>query len=135
MKNYLFLFLLVGLWACSGSSDQSSADSDNSDTEVVEESPKPAGKTLSIEKVAFPSKDSLSIKADLYVRDGKEPIILLCHQAGYSRGEYKGTAIKINQAGYSCMAIDQRSGQEANGIINETAKLARESGLPTHYLD
>ncbi len=135
MKNYLLLFTLILLWACSGSSDQSATHENQSENTGDQALEKPIVPTLSIEKITFPSKDSLSIKADVYLRDGQNPMILLCHQAGFSRGEYKSTAIKINQAGYSCMAIDQRSGKEANGVINETAKQAREAGLPTHYLD
>ena len=31
--------------------------------------------------------------------------------------------------GYSCIAIDQRSGKTANNVINETAKLAKEKDI------
>jgi len=47
----------------------------------------------------------------------------------YSRGEYIDTAIKLNELGYSVMAIDQRSGNSANGILNETAKLANKKNF------
>jgi len=89
----------------------------------------------SIETIAFPSKDGLMITADVY-RVGNNPIsILLCHQAGFSRGEYKDTALKLNELGYSVIAIDQRSGEIANSIINETAKRAINKNLPIKYLD
>jgi pimeloyl-ACP methyl ester carboxylesterase len=88
-----------------------------------------------VQHVTFPSKDSLTIFADIYEsKDG--PIqILLCHQAGYSRGAYINTGMLLSQLGYNAMAIDQRSGDIAKEIPNETYKLAKEKGLPTNYLD
>lgn len=96
----------------------------------VEEEP-----NIYVVKTTFPSNDGLLISADLYEVNGKKPTILLCHQAGFSRGEYKDTALKLNKLGYSCMAIDQRSGNEANGVKNETAQRAKDKGLSTTFLD
>jgi dienelactone hydrolase len=136
MTRFILLILATFLMACSESADKDTSEAgEASETVVQEETPKPAGPTLSFEEVTFPSKDSLPITADVYIRDGKEPLMLLCHQAGFSRGEYHITALKINQAGYSCMAIDQRSGKEANGVVNETAQKAKEKSLPTDYQD
>lgn len=85
--------------------------------------------------VSFPSKDSLPITADIY-KNKETPIsILLCHQAGYSRGEYKDTAKELTKLGYSVMAIDQRSGKTVNNIDNQTAIAARKKGLGDTYLD
>ncbi|MCF6182031.1 alpha/beta hydrolase [Lutibacter sp.] len=86
-------------------------------------------------KITFPSKDGLLITADFYEVESNKPMILLCHQAGFSRGEYRDTAIKLNKLGYSCLAIDQRSGNKANGVINETVLAAKKGNLPTNYLD
>ncbi len=83
---------------------------------------------------SFPSKDSLMIYADVYIKNYKAPVILLCHQAGYSRGAYKETAKKLNLYGYSVIALDQRSGDKVNGIINLSHKNAREKKLETSYL-
>ncbi len=85
--------------------------------------------------ITFPSKDGLSITADVYVVNNNPVSILLCHQAGYSRGEYKDTAIRLNALGYSVMAIDQRSGNIANQVKNKTNAAAKLKGLPTTYLD
>lgn len=71
--------------------------------------------------IQFYAKDSVQITADTYFLKDIAPTVLLCHQAGYSRGEYIKTAKKLNELGFSCMAIDQRSGKEVNGIKNETA--------------
>ncbi|MCK5453881.1 MAG: hypothetical protein KAJ16_05940, partial [Calditrichia bacterium] len=76
---------------------------------------------ISAETITFPSQDGLPITADLYIVHGKEaPFILLFHQAGFSRGEYLNIAPVLNELGFNAMAIDQRSGKEVNGIVNET---------------
>jgi len=85
--------------------------------------------------INFKSQDNLDITADIYTAESSKGLILLCHQARYSRGEYIDTASKLNDEGYSCMAIDQRSGGEVKGVINETNKRAKEQGLPTEYTD
>ncbi|MFK5878717.1 MAG: alpha/beta hydrolase [Flavobacteriaceae bacterium] len=87
------------------------------------------------EKIEFSSLDGLLISADLYEVENPKLTILLCHQAGYSRGEYINTALQLNALGYSCMAIDQRSGKGVNGITNQTNARAKEKGLDTRYLD
>jgi dienelactone hydrolase len=86
-------------------------------------------------KTTIFSKDSLLITADIYEVNEKKPTILLCHQAGFSRGEYNDTALELMNLGYSSMAIDQRSGNEANGVKNETAEKAKNKGLSTNYID
>ncbi len=85
--------------------------------------------------VTFEAKDGLTITADLYVSSTQNPYIILLHQAGYSRGEYREIAPKLVNLGYNCLAIDQRSGEEVNYIKNETAARAKEKNLPTNYLD
>jgi dienelactone hydrolase len=85
--------------------------------------------------VTFESKDGLTITADLYVSSTQNPYIILLHQAGYSRGEYREIAPKLVNLGYNCLAIDQRSGEEVNFIKNETAARAKAKNLPVNYLD
>ncbi len=72
-------------------------------------------------KINFPAKDGLNVTADWYPVADSLPVILLCHQAEYSRGEYIQTALKLNKFGFNCLAIDQRCGNEINGVKNETA--------------
>ncbi|MFT4662481.1 MAG: dienelactone hydrolase [Patiriisocius sp.] len=77
------------------------------------------------EKISFFSLDSLEITADLYVIENKRaPYIILYHQANSSRGEYRNIAPKLNDLGFNCIAIDQRSGHKSQGITNETCKRA-----------
>lgn len=90
--------------------------------------------SITVSSITFPSKDGLEITADYYKASPNKTFAVLCHQAGFSRGEYRETAPMIALKGVSCLAIDQRSGNEANGVVNATAKLAKEKGLPTDYL-
>ncbi|WP_299799800.1 alpha/beta fold hydrolase [uncultured Maribacter sp.] len=85
--------------------------------------------------IDFPSKDGLLITADYYEAKGSETFILLFHQAGWSRGEYKEIAPKLNTLGYSCLAIDQRSGGAVNSVTNQTNQRAVEAGKEVKYLD
>src|SRR5271154_4464362 len=86
--------------------------------------------------ITFPSKDGLPIVADWYpAQKGDAPIILLCHQARFSRGEYKEIVPRLNKFGFNCLAIDQRAGDRVNKTDNETAKLAVEKGLKVDYLE
>lgn len=89
-----------------------------------------------MKKVTFPSKDGLVITADIYESGNeKNPWILMCHQAGFSRGEYTEAASVLKTKGFNCMAVDLRSGKSVNGVLNETAKRAREKNLPAEYAD
>lgn len=83
----------------------------------------------------FLGEDSLRVTYQVAEISEKSPYILLCHQAGFSRGEYAETIKTFNELGYNCVAIDQRSGKEANGIINETAARADSMGLEISYLE
>ncbi len=85
--------------------------------------------------IHFPSKDGLRITADVYPVDQPKGLILLCHRSHCNRGEYRETAPKFNTLGFSCLAIDQRSGMKVFGVINETSALAKQKGLGTGYLD
>ena len=88
------------------------------------------------ETIHFKARDGLKITADLYMaHEQQAPFIILYHQAGYSRGEYLSIAPQLNAMGFNCMAVDQRSGNEVNNIVNETKKEAVDTGKPTEYLD
>lgn len=86
--------------------------------------------------INLPSTDNIELKADIYeIEDEGAPVVLLFHQAGYSRGEYRPIAPVLNEKGFTCIAIDQRSGKEVNGIKNEAFIQAQKQGLGTHYTD
>ncbi|MCF8257632.1 MAG: hypothetical protein K9J06_08770 [Flavobacteriales bacterium] len=86
-------------------------------------------------KVMFPSKDGLTITADMYETEPEHPWVVLFHQANSSRGEYRDIAPRLNKLGLNCMAVDLRSGKEMNFRVNETAGLAKDAHLPTDYID
>jgi dienelactone hydrolase len=87
--------------------------------------------------ITFPSKDGLQITADTYIGETEKnrPLIVLFHQAGWSRGEYNEIAPKLNKLGFNALAVDLRSGKAVNGITNQTAKGARKAGKQTRYID
>lgn len=86
--------------------------------------------------IFFPSKDGLMITADTYIiHPESSPLIILFHQAGWSRGEYLEIAPRLNKLGFNCMAVDQRSGGIVNGVENQTAKAAKKEGKEINYLD
>ncbi len=92
-------------------------------------------KDAGMETFVIPSKDNIQLKAEYYKVDATDkPLILLFHQARYSRGEYREIAPKLNELGFSCIAIDQRSGKGVNGIDNEAYKQATDLGLNTEYM-
>ncbi len=86
------------------------------------------------ERLQFPSEDGLQVSADYYPADSKKMIILF-HQAMYSRGSYLEIAPKLNALGYSCLAVDLRSGGPVNSTPNLTCKAAKQKGLATKYMD
>lgn len=89
------------------------------------------------ETVTFPSDDGLLVTADIHApyKNGEAPIIVLFHQAGWSRGEYTEIAPWLNTLGYNCMAVDQRSGGNVRGVENETALRATRENKPTGYIE
>jgi predicted alpha/beta hydrolase len=87
------------------------------------------------QKITIPTADGIEITADAYIINNTAPFILLCHQADYSRGEYRKIAPELNKLGYNCIAIDQRSGDEVKRVTNQTAKAAKNKNLPTNYWD
>ncbi|MDB5703585.1 MAG: hypothetical protein JWN66_701 [Sphingomonas bacterium] len=71
------------------------------------------------------ANDGLTVRGTIYRADKPKAIILLFHQAGSSKDEYATIAPRLVKAGYSALAIDQRSGGALFGK-NETAAVARQ---------
>ena len=87
--------------------------------------------------ITFTSKDGVVLVADTYIinLDKNTPVIVLFHQAGWSRGEYIEIAPKLNLLGFNCIAVDLRSGNKVNSVVNQTAKSAKADKLQTRYID
>jgi pimeloyl-ACP methyl ester carboxylesterase len=88
------------------------------------------------QSVDYPTAGGIQGRADVYAsKDPSATLILLFHQAGWSRGEYREIAPKLVKRGYRVMAVDQRSGGAVNGVQNETHHRAARMGLARSYLD
>ena len=100
---------------------------------------KTASKTSmsSFKEISFKSLDGLEVTADLYWKhdEKSKPFIVLCHQAGWSRGEYREIAPMLNELGFNCMAIDQRSGGAVEGVSNQTASRATRAKKSVTFVD
>jgi hypothetical protein len=83
--------------------------------------------------ITFSAPDGVTVSGEWYPIGDNLPVILLCHQNRYSRGEYKETALRLNKFGFNCLAVDQRVGEEVNGVVNLTAVDAMERGLEPVY--
>ena len=92
---------------------------------------------LYAETLIINSDDNIKIITDTYIisENPKTPVIVLYHQAGWSRGEYLEIAPKLNQLGFNCIAVDLRSGEAINDVENLTAKHAKEASKQTRYID
>ena len=88
------------------------------------------------EPITFLTKDKVTVTADMYMTENIDaPFIILFHQATFSRGEYIEIAPILNDLGFNCMAVDQRSGLKVNGVTNKTHKDAKQKGKNTKYKD
>lgn len=97
---------------------------------------KASSSTVEQKTVTFKAPDGLEVTADVSVlHDSTAPFIVLFHQAGWSRGEYQEIIPKLNELGFNCMAVDQRSGGAVNDVVNETHRRAEAAGKGTSYLD
>ncbi len=115
---------------------EASAVNEPSDEATTGDPPGKAVAKVRIETIQFPAADGLLVTADLYQWHAEDaPFIILFHQAGWSRGEYKEIAPKLGELGFNCMAVDQRSGKAVNEVNNETAKLAKTKKLKVAYPD
>ncbi|MGW8315556.1 MAG: dienelactone hydrolase family protein [Bacteroidales bacterium] len=85
--------------------------------------------------VTFPSADSLLITADEYVVSEGLPYVVLFHEQGSSRGEFKTIARRLCKMDYNCLAVDIRNGGTRGFVSNETAKRCREQRCPTDRED
>lgn len=123
------LFAILILSSCSSNSNL-----ENNAVNAQESSSK-ATSEISKSTVNYPSTDGLLITADLYQIDETSDYMILFHRAGWSRGEYKDTALVFNGLGYNVLAVDQRYGKAINGVKNETASRAKEDGYPSSMED
>ncbi|BAX80091.1 alpha/beta hydrolase [Labilibaculum antarcticum] len=126
MKNIPFLLLVCSFVFASCNLTTKKAETSVSESSAQAEYP---------ELVEFESLDSVMISAHLYQIDDISPFILLCHQARFNKFEYAGIAERLNEMGFNCLAIDQRSGGPIGNTQNATHLRALKMGKGVDYLD
>src|SRR5579872_2159785 len=89
----------------------------------------PAAADAAGQAVTLRARDGVSVSGVAYTATHPKAIILLFHQADSSKAEYATIAPRLAAAGFSALAIDQRSGGSLYGP-NETA---RRLGKPVSY--
>ena len=95
-----------------------------------------AAEEANYETILLETSDGLTIKDDVYEVDQTDAsVILLFHQARFSRGEYCSIAPRLNELGFTCIAIDQRSGDKVKGVKNDTYIKASKLEMGTEYID
>jgi len=74
------------------------------------------------EPVVLRAADGVTVYGQLWRAAGaKPPLVVAFHQAGSSSAEYAPIAPRLVEAGFTVLAIDQRSGGDAFGGTNRTA--------------
>jgi dienelactone hydrolase len=90
-----------------------------------------AATAVASEAMTLKAADGMTVYGRYYNAAKPRALILLFHQAGSSKDEYATIAPRLAEAGYSALAIDQRSGGGLYGT-NETAKAL---GRDADYLE
>ena len=81
--------------------------------------------------VTFLAADAVTDYADYYPARSPKALILLFHQAGSGKGEYRTIAPRLVAAGYSALALDARAG----GTLFGANQTVRRLGHAGEYLD
>ncbi|MCK8061039.1 MULTISPECIES: alpha/beta fold hydrolase [unclassified Fusibacter] len=134
--NMKLIVLLVGItFALAACSSQVSEPSVGDVTESGEAAAVVEIKQEPYETVEILSQDGLVITADYYFHDSSSDYMLLMHQAGSSRGEFRESALRFLELGYNVLTIDLRSGESFEDVVNQTAALAVEQGIANQRTD
>lgn len=107
MRSRMLAAALLGIsaFACKAAPDRNSAA---------------AVAAVPAQGVILSAADGLRVHGLYYAAPKPKALILLFHQAGSSKAEYTTIAPRLRDAGYSSLAIDQRSGGDMFGSANET---------------
>lgn len=129
MKNFNFIFYIIVLnilYNCS----TSASVADNTSVQILNI------KHHTYQTVSFPASDGLRVYADFYSGHSKRsPLIILYHQAGFSKGEFRNIAPRLVDLGFNVLAVDLRSGDMVNQVTNLTKKEALKQGKSTAFQD
>ncbi len=147
-KYILIILTIISIESCSGGERRELESGDNKKTKqdmpqddihsgqhMTHHQDSDEFRPMKMEIDPFLAPDSVKIHGVISEVAEDAPYILLCHQAGFSHGEYQETAAWFNSIGFNTLAISQRSGKEVNGVINETALDAEKKDSNITYLD
>jgi pimeloyl-ACP methyl ester carboxylesterase len=109
-----FVFTVAALGLAGACSAQPAGNNAGTPANAAAPAVAPAAVTLT-------AADGAKVYGDYYPAAHPRALILLFHQAGSSAAEYATIAPKLNEMGYSALAIDQRSGGDMFGP-NRTVK-------------
>lgn len=126
MKKVFYLIITLGVFfvACTKKSNKGAM-------EAVAKSLKKGESGI----LTYEAADGVVITADYYPNKDASQLIVLLHQADFSRGAYKNIAPRLVDSGFACLAVDLRGGKIANEVYNETQKSAESLGLSTGYIE
>src|SRR5215470_15128451 len=74
--------------------------------------------------VTLRARDGVSVSGLAYAAEHPKAIVLLFHQADSSKAEYATIAPRLAAAGFTALAIDQRSGGSMYGPNETMARLS-----------
>jgi dienelactone hydrolase len=77
----------------------------------------------SADEITLTAADGVKVFGTVSRAPGKAPILLLFHMAGSNRAEYGPIAPRLTAAGFTVLAIDQRSGGINFGARNKTVDM------------
>lgn len=128
MKNFNFILWIILINCLCNCSSTASISDHNSEILNV--------KNHTYKTVNFPASDGLKVFADYYSSNGRRsPLVILYHQAGSSRGEFRNIAPRLVDLGFNVLAVDLRSGDIVNQVTNLTQKEALKQGKSTAFID
>ena len=88
------------------------------------------------EDIVLTARDGTKIFGQVWRAPGERPpVILAFHMAGSNHAEYATIGPRLSSAGFSVLAIDQRSGGSQFGASNKTVELLGHSTSYTAALD
>lgn len=129
-KSVIFYFLPITFAIFSGCVSTEKPVTIKQNPKIIER------KKYSFQTLSFMSQDNLKVYADYYSKNTKHsPLIIIYHQAGFSRGAFRSIAPRLVNLGFNVLAVDLRAGEMVNQVINLTHKEALKEGKSTEFLD
>lgn len=121
MRLLIFLPLAASLTAAA-------CNAKPNDNDMSENAANATDVKAAAEPLTLKTSDGVTVHGFWYKAQRPKALILLFHQAGSSKDEYATIAPRLVQAGFSALAIDQRSGDGMFGANETASDLGRKAG-------